>query len=81
MNTKIQAYEQNYEQFRSLNQIMWQIPVLAMTLTGGLWFGVSSIQDSGIDKQINGPAVLALSAGLAAAKLAREIALVCQRFQ
>ncbi len=40
-----EAYEQNYLQFRSLNQIMWQIPVLAMTLTGGLWFGVSTIDD------------------------------------
>jgi SAM-dependent methyltransferase len=40
-----EAYEQNYQQFRSLNQIMWQIPVLAMTLTGGLWFGVSKIED------------------------------------
>ncbi|MDF1775725.1 MAG: class I SAM-dependent methyltransferase [Rhizobiaceae bacterium] len=46
MNLKIQAYEQNYQQFRSLNQIMWQIPVLAMTLTGGLWFGVSKLQSS-----------------------------------
>ncbi|WP_415921293.1 class I SAM-dependent methyltransferase [Tateyamaria sp. SN6-1] len=43
MDIKIQAYEQNYQQFRSLNQIMWQIPVLAMTLTGGLWFGVASL--------------------------------------
>ena len=43
--TKV-AYEQNYQQFRSLNQIMWQIPVLAMTLTGGLWFGVSTIDDN-----------------------------------
>ncbi len=41
-----EAYQQNYEQFRSLNQIMWQIPVLAMTLTGGLWFGVSQILDT-----------------------------------
>lgn len=41
-----EAYEQNYQQFRSLNQIMWQIPVLAMTLTGGLWFGVSKIEDN-----------------------------------
>jgi 2-polyprenyl-3-methyl-5-hydroxy-6-metoxy-1,4-benzoquinol methylase len=39
-----EAYEQNYLHFRSLNQIMWQIPVLAMTLTGGLWFGVSHVQ-------------------------------------
>lgn len=46
MNIKTQAYEQNYQQFRSLNQIMWQIPVLAMTLTGGLWFGVSNLQDN-----------------------------------
>lgn len=41
-----EAYEQNYLQFRSLNQIMWQIPVLAMTLTGGLWFGVSHLDSS-----------------------------------
>lgn len=41
-----ESYEQNYQQFRSLNQIMWQIPVLAMTLTGGLWFGVSAINDN-----------------------------------
>ncbi|MFC5387050.1 class I SAM-dependent methyltransferase [Aquamicrobium segne] len=41
MSLEKEAYEQNYLQFRSLNQIMWQIPVLAMTLTGGLWFAVS----------------------------------------
>lgn len=45
MTLEKEAYEQNYLQFRSLNQIMWQIPVLAMTLTGGLWFGVSKIED------------------------------------
>ena len=45
MSLEKEAYEQNYQQFRSLNQIMWQIPVLAMTLTGGLWFGVSRILD------------------------------------
>ena len=45
MNVTKVAYEQNYQQFRSLNQIMWQIPVLAMTLTGGLWYGVSTIDD------------------------------------
>lgn len=37
------CYEQNFEQFRSLNQIMWQVPVIAMTLTGGLWFGAASV--------------------------------------
>lgn len=46
MNVTKEAYEQNYQQFRSLNQIMWQIPVLAMTLTGGLWFGVSTIDNN-----------------------------------
>lgn len=46
MTVSKEAYEQNYQQFRSLNQIMWQIPVLAMTLTGGLWFGVSTINEN-----------------------------------
>lgn len=32
------CYEQNFEQARSLNIQMNQVPVLAMTLTGGLWF-------------------------------------------
>jgi len=36
------CYEQNCLQMRSLNQIMWQVPMIAMTLTGGLWFGVNS---------------------------------------
>jgi len=35
------CYQQNFEQFRSLNQLMWQVPVIAMTLTGGLWFGAA----------------------------------------
>lgn len=43
------AYNQNFETFRALNALMWQIPLIAMTLTGGLWFGVSSIsKDSGL---------------------------------
>lgn len=37
------AYNQNFENFRALNSLMWQIPLIAMTLTGGLWFGVSSV--------------------------------------
>ena len=36
------SFEQNCESIRSLNQIMWQIPLIAMTLTGGLWYGVVS---------------------------------------
>ncbi|WP_420412216.1 class I SAM-dependent methyltransferase [Roseibium sp.] len=46
MSLHSEAYQQNYLHFRSLNQIMWQIPVLAMTLTGGLWFGVSRITEN-----------------------------------
>jgi len=37
------CYQEHSESFRSLNQHLWQIPVIAMTLTGGLWFGVANI--------------------------------------
>jgi hypothetical protein len=33
------CYEQNLEHARTLNAQMNQMPVLAMTITGGLWFG------------------------------------------
>jgi hypothetical protein len=36
------CYEQHSESFRSLNNQMWQVPIIAMTLTGGLWFGIYS---------------------------------------
>lgn len=39
------AFDQNHAAFRSLNQQMWQIPLISMTLTGGLWFGVSRVED------------------------------------
>ena len=42
----VQAFEQNHETFRSLNHQMWQIPLISMTLTGGLWFGVSKVDGS-----------------------------------
>ncbi|WP_017963189.1 hypothetical protein [Rhizobium leguminosarum] len=32
------CYEQNSEQFRAMNQLMWQVPLVAMTVTGGLWY-------------------------------------------
>lgn len=41
------AYNQNFENIRALNTLMWQIPLIAMTLTGGLWFGVSSVSKEG----------------------------------
>lgn len=39
------CYEQNCEAFRALNQFMWQVPVIAMTLTGGLWYGVATLNE------------------------------------
>lgn len=39
------AFDQNHASFRALNQQMWQIPLISMTLTGGLWFGVSRVED------------------------------------
>lgn len=42
---ELAAFNQTHESFRSLNQQMWQIPLIAMTLTGGLWFGVSTVKD------------------------------------
>ncbi len=39
------CYEQNFEQARSLNSQMNQVPTLAMTLTGGLWFAAGVTED------------------------------------
>lgn len=36
-------YQQNCEQFRSLNGFFWQIPLIMMTLNGGLWYSVASL--------------------------------------
>lgn len=44
------AFEQNSEQVRGLNQIMWQVPTIALTLTGGLWYAVATIK--GADAEI-----------------------------
>jgi hypothetical protein len=38
------CYVQNCEHMRSLVQIMWQVPMLAMTLTGGLWYAVATMK-------------------------------------
>lgn len=42
------CYEQNYLQVRELIQIMWRAPVVTITLTGGAWFGVYSLDDLGV---------------------------------
>jgi len=39
------CYQQNFEQARSLNIQMNHVPVLAMTITGGLWFGAGVTQN------------------------------------
>jgi hypothetical protein len=36
------AFEQTCNSFRSLNQLMWQVPLIATSLTGGLWYGVAN---------------------------------------
>ena len=36
-------YEQLCTDFRALNAILWQMPVIFTTLTGGLWFAVASL--------------------------------------
>lgn len=37
------CYEQNCQQFRAMNQIMWQVPLLAISITGGLWYAALAI--------------------------------------
>lgn len=37
------CYEQNFQQARSLNEQMNRVPTLAITLTGGLWYGASAV--------------------------------------
>ena len=37
-------YEQLCTDFRALNAILWQMPVIFTTLTGGLWFSVASLE-------------------------------------
>lgn len=36
------SFEQNSESIRHLNEILWKIPLIAMTLTGGLWYGIAT---------------------------------------
>lgn len=43
-------YEQNCQEFRSLNGFFWQIPLIMMTLNGGLWYSVASL-DLGVSAQ------------------------------
>ncbi len=37
-------YEQQSNDVRALNTFFWQIPLIMMTLNGGLWFSVASLE-------------------------------------
>lgn len=39
-------FEQDCQEFRSLNGFLWQIPIIVSTLTGGLWFGATKVGDN-----------------------------------
>lgn len=43
MSDPDKIYEQRCNEFRSLNGFLWQIPLIMMTLNGGLWFSVASL--------------------------------------
>lgn len=45
-----QIYEQRCAEFRSLNSFFWQIPLIVMTLNGGLWFAVASLDVTPVAK-------------------------------
>jgi len=38
------AFDQNNQNLQQLNGILWRIPLFAMALTGGLWFGINNYQ-------------------------------------
>lgn len=38
-----EIYKQQCEDFRALNTIFWQLPVILMTLNGGLWFALGGL--------------------------------------
>lgn len=37
------CFEQNSEHLRALNGHMWQVPLIAMTMTGGIWYGIAQL--------------------------------------
>ncbi|MBW7565182.1 hypothetical protein KIF53_01390 [Chromobacterium subtsugae] len=38
------AYVEAGNHMRALNQLMWQVPSIAMAITGGLWYGAANLQ-------------------------------------
>ncbi|MEJ6782153.1 hypothetical protein [Aminobacter sp. Piv2-1] len=49
------CYEQNFQQYRAMNQIMWQVPLLAITITGGLWYAALGVSGA---SEFRGPLFL-----------------------
>lgn len=45
------VYNQNCQDFRSLNEIMWRVPILAMSLTGGLGIAIATFDLSNPARQ------------------------------
>lgn len=63
--TPSQIYEQRCAEFRSLNGFFWQIPLIVMTLNGGLWFAVASLDLTAVARV----AILLFAAGADAAMI------------
>lgn len=43
-NKELEIYKQRCESFRSLQKILWGVPVMVMTVTGGLWFAIAKYE-------------------------------------
>lgn len=41
--SETEIYQQQCAEFRALNAVFWQIPLIMMTLNGGLWFALASL--------------------------------------
>jgi len=42
--SETEIYQQQCAEFRALNAVFWQIPLIMMTLAGGLWFALASLE-------------------------------------
>lgn len=49
-NRQMEIYKQRCKDFRSLNEIMWRVPVMLMTITGGLWFAIAKFEMSNLSR-------------------------------
>jgi len=47
-------YVEAGQHLRSLNQLMWQVPSLAIALTGGLWYGATLVSDETMRRYLLG---------------------------